>query len=130
MKLDEVCSQLSKEVIIFIKEWIKISGEDEASFHRFRMKLLDMASKSGPKTKDKLIELCKRSGARIEFELKEVVSDKLIGDTVAGYIFARLILALNYEYLDILERESEVMKRENDQLKVTVERMSNRLGVH
>lgn len=130
MKLEEICSQLSKEVIIFIKEWIKISGEEEASFHRFRMKLLDMAAKSGPKTKDKIIELCKRSGARIEFELREVVSDKLIGESVAGYIFARLILALNYEYLDILERESEVMKRENDQLKVTVERMSNRLGVH
>lgn len=130
MKLEEMCSQLSKEVIIFIKEWIKISGEDEASFHRFRMKLLNMASKSGPTTKDKLMELCRRSGARVEFDIRQVVSDKLIGDSVAGYIFARLILALNYEYLDILEREKEVMSRENESLKSTIDRMSNRLGVH
>jgi gas vesicle protein len=130
MKLEDICNQLSREVIIFLKEWIKVCEETEASFHKYRMRLLDMSSKEGNDVSSKLIAVCKKSGARVHFDIKEVISDKLIGESTASYIFAKLIQSLNHEYMDILEREMDIVKNENERMKDKINNMSVRLGVH
>lgn len=130
MKLEEICNQLSREVIVFLKEWLKICEETESSFHKYRMRLLDMASKEGNDVSTKLLAVCKKSGARIYFDIKEVISDKMIGEATANYIFAKLIQKLNHEYMDILEREMEIVKNENEKMKDRITGMGLRLGVH
>jgi hypothetical protein len=130
VNLNEICVQLSREVIIFLKEWLKICEEPESMFHKYRMRLLEIAANEGSDISTKLLAVCKKSGARVHFEIKEVISDKLIGESTASYIFAKLIESLNYEYMDILEREMDVVKNENDRMKDKITNMSIRLGVH
>lgn len=130
MNLDQLSQKLTTEVVIFIREWLKISSEQETSFYHYRTKLLKMVSRTGATTAQRLMMLCDRSGARVNFDIQEVTSDKVMGEAVARYIFAKLLIGLNAEYSKILEREKDNINSENQSLEREERELSTRLGVH
>jgi len=130
IRLDTLCAEFTEEVIIFIKEWMKIGQADEINFHKYRMRLLAQITQGDDSTIVRLLTLCKKSGARSSFDIQEIVSDKMIGDATAKYIFAKLLIGLNNEYLDLLEKESDIIKAENKNLTKKAELLYLKLVVN
>lgn len=116
IRIDTLCAEFTEEVIVFIKEWMKLGQADEINFHKYRMRLLSQIAQDDDSVIVRLLTLCKKSGARSSFDIQEVISDKMIGDTTARYIFAKLIEGLNNEYLSLLEKESDIIKAENNKI--------------
>jgi hypothetical protein len=130
IRIDTLCAEFTEEVIVFIKEWMKIGQADEINFHRYRMRLLAQITQEDDSTIVRLLTLCKKSGARSSFDIQEIVSDKMIGDSTARYIFAKLLVGLNNEYLDLLEKESDNIKAENHVLKEKADKLYAKINVN
>lgn len=130
IRLDTLCAEFTEEVIVFIKEWMKIGQADEINFHKYRMRLLAQITQEDDSTVIRLLTLCKKSGARSSFDIQEIVSDRMIGDSTAKYIFAKLLEGLNNEYLDLLEKESDNIKAENHILTKKADQLYSKINVN
>ena len=129
-KLDELAANLSAEIIGLLHYWIKVDQAKDIQFHEYRMKLLNPIGNSGLTVTERLLALVGSSNSRFIFEVREVVSDKMLGETTSRYIFAKIIGYLNAEYLRMLDKEMEMTESENDLLINRTNKLSERLGLH
>jgi hypothetical protein len=127
--VDKVAEELSQDVIDHIHRWMKLSYAEDIKFHYFRMRLLEGLN-SENKIGKKLISLCEKITTKTTFDIIQIVSDKLMGDSVAKYIFAKIIIALNTHYLKIIDAEEDKIKAENVMIGNKLLKLKNKISQH
>lgn len=128
--IEKLSDQLSKEVISFIQSWMMLDKAHELLFHKYRMKLFKIISKDGKSVNEKLHSLCRQTAARCIFDIKEVISDKVMGETVSSYIMAQVIIGLNNHYSKILNLQLDIVEAENETLENKNDNLSEKLKHH
>lgn len=101
----------SNIVIIYIKEWMSNNHAEDIDFHRYRMKLL-LSLGDNNSASEKLLILLDKIPYKQKFDLIHIISDKMMGEKIAKFIFAKIIVDINNEFKKILEMERDKIKSE------------------
>ena len=117
----------SGEVLTWIRMAMKKNQSDELEFHRYRMVIL---SSDADTPAERLIELCNKVSSKMKFDIIENVSDKILGEAVARYIFSRIMLSLNDEYRKIVDHELDRVTAESKILLERSESYKKRISHH
>lgn len=128
-KIESISISLSTEVYGYIQSWMKECHAENADFHRYRMKLL-YSINSHEKTVDKLISLIERVNSKNGFDIYEVISDKMMGESIAKYILSCIMLKLNDEYIKSLDHEIDRVMAENNILNKRHSELKIKIGHH
>jgi hypothetical protein len=127
--IDVVAMKFSEDVIRHIKKMMSEQFTRDIDFHEFRMNLLcafsDIAS-----TTDKLHALADEVNSVSRFDLIEVTSDRAMGESIARYIFSKLMVALNEEWLKILDHELDRTKSEIISIREKQTGFKEKIGRH
>lgn len=129
LTLDLLALRLGRDIVDYILNWMRGNHAEEADFHRYRMKLLfslaDETTSAG-----KIIALTKKTAPDLVFDVREYVSDKVLGESIARYIFSKIMLRLNEKYKKILEFEAEKIGAEINVLNQKMAGLKVKIGQH
>jgi hypothetical protein len=127
LDINIISHHLSGEVLTWIRMAMKKNQSDELEFHRYRMVIL---SSDADTPAERLIELCNKVSSKMKFDIIENVSDKILGEAVARYIFSRIMLSLNDEYRKIVDHELDRVTAESKILLERSESYKKRISHH
>ena len=127
--IDKLSEELADDVINHLIKWMGLTASEDIKFHFYRMRLLESMN-SEPLMAKKLLLLCDRITTKCKFDTAQAVSDKVMGEQVARYIFARILLKMNEHYLKILELEADKIKAENNSVGMKVIQLKTKIEQH
>ena len=119
--IDTIAHKFSQAVVAHLHAWMNANDAEDIDFHRYRMKLLTSLGDDNSAT-EKLLSLINRVPFPERFELVQIISDKIMGDKIAKFIFANVIIDINAEFKKILDMESDKI---NAEIKMLIEKTGN-----
>lgn len=128
-KLESISLSFATDVYHYLQSWMKECHAENADFHRFRMRLL-CSINDHEKTVDKLLSLVEKVNSKNGFDIYEVISDKIMGESIAKYILSCIMLRLNDEYLKTLDHEIDRVTVENNILNKRHSELKIKIGQH
>lgn len=129
MSIDNLALRFGNDVVEYIGNWMRGAGADDVDFHRYRMRLFSAFSAANSSS-EKLILLINKVSPRMKFELLEVISDKVMGESISRYIFARIMVALNEAYRKALDHEIDRVKAEINTLQQRTSELKVKIDHH
>jgi hypothetical protein len=129
LSVDLLSLKLSKDIIDYIKNWMRGNYAEDIDFHRYRMKLLSSLS-DAETSSDKLIMLTQKVSPKLKFNVMELVADGTMGESMARYIFGKIMLNINLEYKKILEHEADKIGAEVNVLLNRVSNLKDKIDQH
>lgn len=115
LPIDLLATKIGNDVVDYLRNWMRGASADDVDFHRYRMRLLSSLSDANSTT-EKLTLLIEKINPRMKFDVLDAISDKIMGESLAKYIFARIMIIINEEYRKLLENEADKVKSENNSL--------------
>jgi hypothetical protein len=129
MPVDMLAIKFGNDVVDYIRNWMRGANAEDVDFHRYRMKLLTSLSGSNSTT-DKIIILSSKVSPGLAFDVIEIVSDKIMGESIARYIFGKIMIRLNEEFKKILEYESDKVGSEINVLNQRISGLRKKIDQH
>lgn len=129
LSVDDLAIKFGNDIIDYLHRWMRDNYAEDTDFHRYRMRLLTSFA-DAESTSEKLIMLSVKISPSLKFRIMELVSDKIMGESMARYIFAKIMIKLNQEYKKILEFEADKVGAEINNLNNRVTGLSAKIGQH
>lgn len=129
LNVDDLAKKFGNDISDYIRNWMRGLDADDMDFHKYRMRLLSYSIDAKTVT-ERLIMLAEKTSTKLKFDIVEATCDKIMGDSVARYIFARIMITLNETYSKILEYESDRVKSEINVLRERTLGLKTRIGQH
>ena len=129
LTIDQIVLRFSQDVLEYLKSWMNTHNADDIDYHRYRMRLLYSLNEANS-TSEKLIMLMDKVGTKIKFDILENISDKVMGESVAKYIFSKLMIHLNEQHRKILEHELDRVRAETSVLLEKASGLHGKIGQH
>jgi hypothetical protein len=129
LSIDVLSLKLANDVVDYIHNWMRGNHAEEIDFHRYRMKLLTSFHEANS-VSEKIIMLANKASPTIKFDVVEAVSDKIMGESMARYIFGKVMIRLNEEFKKILEHEVDKTSSEISNLHNRVSGLKTKIGQH
>lgn len=127
--VDQIANKFAQDVVEFMRVWMNTNNAEDIDFHKYRMRLLYHVNSSNT-TSEKLIMLMDKTQTKIKFDILENISDKVMGESVAKFIFSKVMIALNEQYRKILEHELDRVRSETSVLIEKSTGLQNKIGQH
>jgi len=127
--VDVLALKFGNDVTEYILNWMRGSHAEDVDFHRYRMRLLTSFA-DAESTSDKIIMLANKASPNIKFDVVEYVSDKVMGESMARYIFGKVMIRLNEEYKKILEHEADKIRSEIGVLHQRISGLKTKIDQH
>ena len=129
ISLDILAQKISQDVVEYIRNWMRVAQAEDIDYHSFRMKFLNTIYNHSTSI-EKLNHIMGRIDTKFSFELNEYLSDRIMGEQTARYIFSHVLMALNKEYAKKLEYECDRINTENRILSKRAEELKVKLSHH
>lgn len=129
LPIDILATRLGNDISEYIRNWMRGAKAEDIDFHRYRMRLFSLTSTADSVT-EKLVMLADKTSPRLRFEILEVTGDKVMGESISRYIFARIMVILNESYQKVLEHEVDRVKSEINILLDRSSGLKTKIGQH
>lgn len=127
--VDVLALKFGTDVVDYLRNWMRGNHAEDIDFHRYRMKLLTSFADADT-TSEKIIMLASKASPNLRFDVIEYVSDKIMGESIARYIFGKVMIRLNEEFKKILEYEADKVGSEINVLNQRISGLKTKIGQH